>query len=293
MQNIILKSFFSACGLILLLSGRALAQFEEGQASGVTNSISCTATLPSTPNLVTYTAAGEASRKIRDIVRFKMNESAPSTPGAPMQYFQSGFSATVTLKIELWNPGFTSGASPDVTMAAQTLTVNYDPAPGNKYNPIDYLVLSGTTQYEQVRVTINSISVTGFSGSWTESDILALLTVENEMDLLRYFNLSANPSNLAPSSFSGSYDGTAHGDQLSVAWAFSDSTHNNSSQLEYAWVENETKTFYNVGGAFDTSTLFRENSTRIDVDPIGNYYTFAYNIPLLYPADSVAGGGAL
>ena len=90
--------------LVLPLSGGLKAQFEEGRASQQLNSISCTQALPSVPNTVTYTSLGEPIRKIRNLVRFKINELATTGgAGTPFQYFKSGFTAVANLKVELWN----------------------------------------------------------------------------------------------------------------------------------------------------------------------------------------------
>jgi RHS repeat-associated protein len=290
LKGVFCRFFFS---LLVLAPGRLRAQFEEGQASQQTNTISCNQALPSVPNALTYSSLGEANKTIRNIVRLKINEVALSTAtGTPLLYYNSGFTANVTLKIELWLIAPAPGVNPDL-LQTPVLTVNYDPAGGNKYVPIDNLLLNGTAAYQQVRVTITAITITGMSNGWTSANVLPLLTVENEMRLLRYFPLSNTASLLSPTTLTGTYDGVSHSDQLAVAWTFPASANTNISQIEYAWVENETKNFYNVNGVFDPNTLFWINSTRIDVDPVGNYYTFNYNVPLIYPADPSQGGGTL
>ncbi|MHA4808141.1 RHS repeat-associated core domain-containing protein [Flavitalea flava] len=277
--------------IIQLVFGRIQAQFEEGQVSRQLNSISCNQAFPSVPNTVSYTSLGEASRKIKNILRFKFNELQPTgSPGSPLLFFNSGFLATATLKVELWELASSAGNNPDLIMTP-VLSVNYDPTPGSKYNPVMYMELSGTTSYELVRVTINNIVYTNMSNGWTEANVKPLLTLENEMQILRYFPLSNTPSQLAPTGLTGSYDGINHSDQLSLSWNFPAGSNNNISQLEYAWVENETKGFYNINGVFDANTLFRTNSTRIDIDYNGSNYN--YNVPLLLPADPGNGGGTL
>ncbi len=293
MQNIFLRRIFGLFFAGLLASGSLMAQFEEGQSSKQTNVISCNQTIPTAPNTLSYATLGEATAKIRSIVRLKINELALSTaPGTPYLYMNATFTANVTLKVELWLVTPTGSQAADVTQTP-TLTVNYDPAAGNKYVPIDNMVLNGTTNYQQVRVTITNVAITGLSNGWTSANVLPLLTVENEMRTLRYFTLSNTAAQLIPSTIAGTYDAVNHSDQLAVAWTYPVAANTNSSQLEYAWVENETKSFYNVNGVFDPNTLFWVNSTRIDIDPVGNYYTFNYNVPLLFPADPSQGGGTL
>jgi len=286
MQIIFLRRLFYVCCLILVASGSVCAQFEEGQSSGTMNHLPCTGTLPSSPDKVFYIPLGATSRKIRNIVRFKIDESAPTGGSGQFLYFKSGFSATVSLKVEMWTLLPTGSQAPDVTNNNLTLTVNYDPATGVKYNPISYVLLDPTAGYEQVQVTINSVTVTGLSNGWTTTDVLPLLFVDNEISYLRYYS---TPVLSAPVSFSQNYDGVNHPDQLSVGWSFPDGNNHNMAQLEYAWVENETKAFYNVGGIFDPNTLFRSNSSRIDID-IASNNAYNYNVPLLYPANPLSGG---
>ncbi|HEY4062666.1 MAG TPA: DUF6443 domain-containing protein, partial [Puia sp.] len=287
MQHVLLRKPLFAVFFIMLLSGRAMAQFEEGLSSVQLGSIDCSNT--TLPNMVFYTSQGEASRTIKNILRFKINELATTGSGStpPLQYYKSGFTATATITVDLWASAAARTGSPDQTLT-KTLTVNYDPAAGAKYTPVAYVVLSDAISYEAMQVTVNSVPVTGTANGWTSADVLPLLTVENEMQILRYFTLSNNPSLLAPA-FTSAYDATNHSDQLSVSWTFPAGVNNNLSQLEYAWVENETKGFYTVGGVFDSSGLFNMNSTRIDID----YSSNSYNIPLLYDADPAQGGGTL
>ena len=276
---------------ILLVAGRVQAQFEEGFSSVQLGSVSCSQTLPSTASVVTYTSQGEATQKITNVLRLKLNELATTSgSGSPLQYYPSAFTATANITVNLW-AGTSGYSGSPTTTETETLTINYDPTPGNKYTPISYLVLSGTTTYGQVSVTVNSVTVTGLTGSWTASNVLPLLTVESEMQILRFFTMSGTASNLTPTFGTPVYDPTNHPDQYSVSWTFPDSANNNFSQLEYAWVENETQGYYFVNGTFSANTLFQENSTRIDIDDSSSI--FKYNIPLLYDANPATGGGIL
>ncbi|MDO6433979.1 RHS repeat-associated core domain-containing protein [Flavitalea sp. BT771] len=286
MQIIFLRRLFYVCLLLLMASGSLRAQFEEGQSSGTMNHLPCTGPLPSSPDKVFYTPLGATSRKIRNIVRFKIDESAPGGTSGTFLYFKSGFTATVSLKVEMWTLFPTGSQTPDVTNSNLTLTVNYDPATGVKYNPTSYVLLDATAGYEQVQVTINSVTVTGLSNGWTTADVLPLLFVDNEISYLRYYS---TPVLAAPVSFSQNYDDVNHPDQLSVGWSFPAGNNHNMAQLEYAWVENETKAFYNVAGVFDPNALFMSNSSRIDID-IASNNAYNYSVPLLYPANPLSGG---
>ncbi|MBN9384681.1 MAG: hypothetical protein J0H74_28260 [Chitinophagaceae bacterium] len=291
-----MRYFFLKCllffgGLVLAGTSSLKAQFEEGQASMQQNVIPCAGGLPSTPLKVTFNHLDENTRKIRNILRFKFDEKAHTGDNTtPYLYYKSGFTATASIRVEMWRTAPSSGATAADLDQTQTLQVNYDPAAGTKYNPVAYRLLSASEEYEQVRVTVNSVAITGLSNGWTTADVLPLLTVENEMDILRYYTA---PVLTAPASLPApTYDAANHSDQLSVTWSFPSGNNQNMAQLEYAWAENETKAFYSVSGAFDPNKLFRSNSTRIDID-FNAVNAYSYNVPLLYPADPAVGGGTL
>ena len=122
MQNIFLKRVCCICWLLAVM-GPLRAQFEEGQASSQLNSMSCTQALPSVPNSVTYAAQGAVLRKIRNIVRLKINEQALNgAAGSPFLFFKSGFTATATLKVELWSLAANGGNAPDQTQTQIGMT---------------------------------------------------------------------------------------------------------------------------------------------------------------------------
>jgi YD repeat-containing protein len=272
--------------VLLLLGSRMLAQFQSGLTSIETGVISCS-TFPSAADTVGDTSQGETSVYIRNILRFKINELAPGS-GSSMQYFASGFTARATISLRMWSD-IRNLSNPPTDTETVTLTVNYDPAAGHTYTPIRYILLSTPAAfYEAVQAVVDTVTVTGLSNGWTASNVLPLLTVENEMQIERYFTLNDTAANLAPA-ITPTFDSTDHPDQLSVSWTFPERAYNNLSQLEYAWVENETQGYYTVGGVFDTTLLFEQNSTRIDID----YNSNSYNIPLLFDADSATGGGIL
>jgi RHS repeat-associated protein len=274
--------------LVSLLAGsRSMAQFQSGLTSIETGVISCGLGMPSAADTVADTSQGETSAYIKNILRLKINELATTSGGSALQYFASGFTAKATISLRMWASISLIGSAPTDTETV-TLTVNYDPTPGNAYTPIRYLLLSNIGQYQVVRAVVDSVTVTGLSNGWTSSNVLPLLTVENEMQIQRYFTLNDTAANLVPT-ITPDFDSVHHPDQLSVSWTFPPRAYNNLSQLEYAWVENETQGYYTVGGVFDTTLLFQQNSTRIDID----YNSNSYNIPLLFDADSLTGGGIL
>ncbi len=290
------RALLCAAVSVLLLGGRATAQFEAGFPTPQIGVINC-GVMPYQPSVLTYTAqTGENAPFIRNILRFKLNELATTSgSGTPLQYFPSAFTATATMSVQVWNYNVNGNYTGAATATLpETLTINYDPAAGVKYTPVSYLILSSAQQYGQVSVTLSNVTVSGLSGSWTSANVRPLLAVENEMQALHYFTLSGNAASLTPT-FDSVYDPMNHPDQLSVSWGFPDTAYNNFSQLEYAWVENETQGYYSVGGAFSTNLLFETNSTRIDIDDsICNYpKNFSYNIPLLFDADSATGGGIM
>lgn len=268
----------------LLAGGQLRAQFQSGLTSSQTGVINCNTTFPSAANLISDTPQGEPEY-IKNILRFKINEMATVSGSSSLLYFASGFTATATIKVDLWTNAADTASSPTDSVT-KVLTVNYDPTPGNKYTPIRYVILSNSsTWYQAMKVVVDSVTVTGLSNGWTKSNVLPLLNVENEMQVQKYFSLSSTPADLIPTIYTPTYDSVSHSDQLSVSWSFPANAHNNLSQLEYAWVENETQGYYSVGGRLDTGLLFQQNSTRIDID----YNSNSYNIPLLFDADTMGG----
>lgn len=283
MRNAFAKKLMAVLPGMLFVTFSVRAQFEQGMSSTQLGSVSCNQTMPAPPSVVTYATQGEYATKIKNVVRLKFNELATTTgsPGGPLQYFASGFTATASIKIEGWTNAPTGSQTADWSEVT-SLTVNYNMTAGTPYNPIAYIVLVNPTDntpgknlgFQQVRVTVQSVTVSGLSGSWTSANVLPLLTVENEMDVLRYFTMTQTGT----PTFTQNYDATNHPDQLSVSWTFPSGTNNNISQLEYAWVENETAGFYVDNGSFDYARLFHTNSTRVDID----YASNSFNIPLLY-----------
>jgi RHS repeat-associated protein len=283
MRTDLLKRLLLLPVFALLAITNLHAQFEGGvrdiQQLGIITGTQ-TQTFPVSNTVTIAATQGESAKKIQNIIRFKLNELAVNGSNQ-LLFFKSGFTANVTLNVDVWtNLAVNNTPTPDATLTPTVqLVVNFDPATGSTYNPVAYWVLPAG--YEKVKVNvINVINVTGFSNGWTAANILPLLTVENEMNVLRYFTTPA----LLPSAITQVYDGASHADQLSVSWTMPVGA--NTSQLEYAWVENESKNYYNVAGVFNTDKLFQLASTRVDIDTSGKIF----NIPLLYDADPALGG---
>ena len=283
MRNDWLKILWLTSLLALALTGELKAQFEEGtQDPTQIGVIAGNSAFPAS-NTVTM-ASNQGTPLIRNIVRFRINEMAMN--GAAREYFKAGFTATVTLTVNAWYLSSENG-NPDLSAATPPtpLTVTFDPTPGNQYSAVAYWVFStATAQYQKVQVTVDSIHVSNISNSkWTKSNVDSLLVIESEMDVLRYFT---NPT-LSPPTYTAPYDSINHPDVLPVTPTFPTGT--NSTQLEYAWVENETQAYYDLNGTFSTDRLFHINSTRVDIDTSGK----TFNIPMLFDADSAKGGGTL
>lgn len=252
------------CRLCLLFAGfffiqqSSYAQFEEGKEEIIFGlpALNGTGITSAASNTTTYAYAGEDSgkTKIKNIITFKINENSTVS-------LLSNFTATVYLKIKTKD---TLTSSYDSTL--ETLTVNYDNAVGAKFNVRAYLVLP---RAEVVTMIVDSIHITGYTGSWNPINVLQL---ENEMRILRYFTLSDNPTYLTPS-FNTAVNDT---DAVVVSWVWNSLTRNNMTQLEWAWVEDSLAYVYT-----GTDSLFENNSTRVDLDYLQN----EYYIPLLYDGE--------
>ena len=235
---------------------QAEAQFEEGiQMPAVFGlpALTGSALVNGANNTTTYTSQGEISAKIINIITLKINEGEAV-------FFATNFTATAQLALQL------TDANNNTTTQNLTLTATYDKATGAKYTVRDYKTFK---DYTQVKVTVTNISITGYSG-WDPKQVLE---VENEMRIIRYFPLSANPTDLVPSMSTS--QPTA--DALNVAWTFPSAAHENMTQLEWAYVESEMIGYYDN----NYDLIFQNNSTRIDLDY--NASGYSYNIPLLYP----------
>lgn len=88
MHNKFRRKLLELLSVSLLIGGRCAAQFEEGISNVECGVIACSGTIPSSPNVVTWTSQGETYPTIRNIVRLKINElAATGTTGSPMGIF--------------------------------------------------------------------------------------------------------------------------------------------------------------------------------------------------------------
>jgi len=198
------------------------------------------------------------SHSVKNIVSFKVLEETNL-------YIPGDFTATVNLRIYY-------GATP---ATSTYFTVTYTKSAGAKYNAIKYVSFNGA---DYVRVAIQSISAPAATVNGVSFDTKQVLRIEQEMQVVRYYNLAINLradvlTHTTPSLASGLVP-----DGLVVNWSWRDTTGNNYTQLEWAWLENEMSSSYMNGSNFDTALLFKNNATRLDL-PVG---TNSYQIPLFY-----------
>lgn len=243
------------------LRQEAHAQFEEGKQDITLMPLIGSGIATGANNTISYSNQGEISSltQIKNIITLRIDEQSTIFP-------LSAFTAQVNFTVDA-----RATVSPQSALQTTTnsLTVNYDPATGAKYNVRAYLALD---QMQEVKITVNSITISGQTGSWTP---ISLLRLENEMRVLRYYQLSYDASVLTPT-FNSPVNNT---DALAVSWSWNTATNNNISQLEWAWVEDDMAGFYTQSGVLNTDNLFQTNSTRVDL----NYGDNLFKIPLLYP----------
>ncbi|HEV2481619.1 MAG TPA: hypothetical protein VGS79_18240, partial [Puia sp.] len=203
---------------------------------------------------LTYTAIpGEKSTFIRNIISLNLNEESSA-------FLSGNFTAYVVVTIA-YGP-----SSSSTTSINQKLTVTYNKQGGVTYNPRNYLSFQNA-QY--VKVAVDSIVAPTFGHGVNTATLLVLtdeMQVWRTMALADSINITPTLGHTAPAS-------TPTPDELPVTWSPQPNTGNNGYQLEWAWVENELRSYYS---SYDL--LFRNNSTRVDL-PLG---TTGYNIPLYY-----------
>lgn len=195
-----------------------------------------------------------------------------------------GFAATVTLDIK---------TGPDLSTAqnaagiSKSVVVNYSRLPGASYQSKAYISFTGANV---VIVTVTGVTATiPASGNNTQTintlpvsnkSISEVLKLQNAVEVTYHYQLSSNASHLAPVMFS--FPTPAPGsDEFVVNWQWPDQSKNNYTELEWAWVEDEMKSFYyDANNNVNTDLLFKNNATRIDLPPGPGFNH--YNIPLLY-----------
>lgn len=205
--------------------------------------------------------AYSSAHSIRNVLALRIAEETD-------KYIPGDFSATAVLKVEYGH------SSADIyQLDSIKLHVNYTKNEGNKYNALNYFSFKNA---EFTRVTVLRIEApTTVGGESFDAKQVLLLT--NSLAGMRYYKLADNKK---PSLSYTSPGSSPVPDQLPVSWTLPEHTQNNGVQLEWAWLEDEMKDSYTVGGVFDTSLLFKTSATRIDLP--GAAAAGNYDIPLLY-----------
>jgi RHS repeat-associated protein len=252
--------------LIMLCSfGQASAQFQEGiELSPVFSNTNGVAVLANATNsLQSYITD---PKQILNVITFKINETGATN-------FASSFTATVNFDLE-----FTDFNGTITNSTNNSLTVNYDNTPGAKYKILDYKTFKN---FNKIKITFTSpITYSQAPAGWNP---LLVLDVNNEMRTTVYNSLSSVPANLVPILNPLPYLPTP--DVLKVSWKFVPQAHENMTQLEWAFVEDEMISFY--GGDFNA--IFQNNSTRIDLEysdrskEVIDNNNYVYKIPALLP----------
>jgi len=205
----------------------------------------------------------EVSKKIKNIITLSVIEETPD-------YIPGNFSANVRLRIYYGHHSFSEDS------VDTSLTVTYNNTAGAKYNAKAYLSINNA-EYAQVTILGINAPVIG-SGFNTR----AVLQLQNEMDITRYYRLAAN---IYPTSVTAIPDTSypAVPDALNINWQWPDTAGNNYTQLEWTWLENELQANYLYSGVLDTALLFKNNASRVDL-PLN---TVNYNIPLFYDGTGI------
>lgn len=198
---------------------------------------------------------------IRNVIALRVKEETT-------KYIPGDFTATAVLKVEYGH------SSSDISQVDSVkLAVSYTKNGGNKYNALNYFTFKNA---EFTRVTFLRLDTTStFVGSGF--DIKQVLLLTNSLAGTRYYKLADNKKPVLSYTNPGS---TPVPDALPVNWVLPAHTQNNGVQLEWTWIENEMAGSYLTGGVLDTSLVFKNGATRIDLPvaaPAGGY-----DIPLLY-----------
>jgi RHS repeat-associated protein len=253
---------------LLCFFGQASAQFQEGVELAQPGATTLgPAIITNATNVFTNTTTDPS--KILNVITFKINESGGI-------YFASNFTASVNFNLELtdFNNNITA-------VNNKTLQVKYDNAAGAKYKVLDYITYK---DYKTVKIIFTGpITYSQAPVGW---DPLLVLEVVNEMRTTVFNNLSTNPTDLQTNHLLNTpYQPTP--DVLRVVWNYPAQAHENMTQLEWTFVEDEMLSYYNN----NSNALFQSNSTRIDLqynekgkDGILAHQTFyTYDIPFLFP----------
>ena len=265
-----MKNISSFCrGLLLLLISLgilpcAIASTDPGiqtitssKLQGKPGTGNATTSLQS-PNTIiqSFISENENDKKIKNVISLSFIETTPI-------YIPGNFSVTVHVNIEYRK----TNSSTLNTISNQLLTVGYNNADGSKYNPKQYLSFDDA-QY--VKVTFVSIDAPT-SALPSGVDVRDLLVLENQMTVLRYFELAANalPASVAgvpgPALAVQGVSPEIGADELQVRWQWPPTSGNNYTQLEWTWLENELALpggiYNNTDGTVNTELLFKNNAT--------------------------------
>lgn len=185
------------------------------------------------------------------------------------KYIPGDFTATVVLQVE-----YGHSASAINMLDSIKLTVSYTKNAGNKYNALNYFTFNNA-EFTRIKVLRVEAPTTVGGNSFDTKQVLQLT---NNLAATRYYVL---PDNKKPVLSYTNPSAGAIPDALSVSWVMPAHTHNNGVQLEWAWLENELAAAHlNSSGVFDTTLLFKNGATRIDLP--GGSAAGGYEIPLLY-----------
>jgi YD repeat-containing protein len=257
-----MKRMITFLAAVIIFSNKANAQFDGGVEDRVIKVIGTASggLIPLANNTSidnTFVPGYEQSKQIKNIVRLSLFEET-------VKYITVDFTATVQVKIE-----YGHNAS-SLNQIIKNFSVSYNKGDGVKYDANNYFSFEGA---EYVRITVISISPVS-AGNINMGDVL---TVENEMRVIRYYNLNTGVS---PTSFSGPAAVSNPVDAVPVSWAWPANTGNNATQLEWTWLEDElAPNFYLPNTTtIDVNKLFKDNATRIDLP----YNKNSFNIPLFY-----------
>jgi RHS repeat-associated protein len=258
----------NSCGTTSAQLGITVVPFSsllDSLGSGITDPI-ITDTISLVQNTVKVTQFQQdtlysSAHSIKNVIALRVVEETN-------KYIPGDFSATVVVKIE-----YGHSANDIYQVDSTKLTVTYTKNAGNKYNAINYLTFNNA---EYIRITVVRVDAPTTVNS-VSFDTKQVLLLTNSLMATRYYKLADNKKPVL------TYTNPSGGivpDALAVNWVHPAHANNNYTQLEWTWLEDEMSNAYMNGSVFDTTLLFKNNGTRIDLP--GGAVAGGYNIPLLY-----------
>ncbi|KYP14059.1 MAG: hypothetical protein A1D16_08915, partial [Flavihumibacter sp. CACIAM 22H1] len=209
-----------------------------------------------TLDTVSYTA-----HQLRNVIALRIVEESK-------KFIPGDFAATVVLKVE-----YGHSLADKATIDSIKLQVNFTKDAGNNYNALHYYTLENA---EYIKVTVLRIEApTTVNGQAFDTKEVLLLT--NSIMTSRYFQLADNKK---PTITIHTPIVSGIPDDVMVSWLHAPKALNNSTQVEWSWLENEFQSSYVRSGSFDTSLLFKLNATRIEIP--GSQRKDSISVPLLY-----------